>query len=548
MDIRRIFLVPLLAAALVVFFATVDSVGAQQESALDLTVKISRIESLLDRIDAMAAETQPEGGQSPSMMLRGMIQGTDWIDPQRPVVIGIEMVNGKFAAAALVPFSRPNENFARSFNAMSAPDHYIVPLPPGKPLSLSDAALASLVSTSGVRPESSVSVEIAAKRLLQKAEPTLRKRIAEIEIPPQTTSAAPKIAAEDVRTLLEGMIDLGRQVQSFSFGGDIFAEQFRFISETRAVAGSQMARLFSSGASVARVGELASDHQVRFKTRAYDIAGAVEMFADIIGPVYRKIGIDFAGLTEIASHFTGESAGGASYGADGVQFEMITVLTEQAAETDFLGKVYLPWVESYSRQMAATLSSLLGSEVPEIYRRTPDSTVAGVRVVGGRHTQPLFAADPAAGIPETTMTTEVRIAQIGELLLFAPDDRRMASLIQEARAMAPAPEQGPHMRVQIDMAAYFNGLMAMLPPSERPQIELPDTSSMESTLTFSGTRAIARATMKGAGIADMAAAAQAAKAAGPVMAAQAGRKSHQTGARGCCLGTFAPGERSGSLV
>ncbi|MGD8367864.1 MAG: tetratricopeptide repeat protein [Desulfobacterales bacterium] len=516
MDTRRSILTPLLAAVLTLFLAVVPSAGAQQDSALDLTVKISRLEQILGQIDEMAAKTNPSS-QPPSMILRGMLQGTDWIDSQRPIVIGAELVGGQTVAAALIPFNRPNDDFAAAFNAKTAPDHYIVSLPPGRPLALSDAALASLVSASGIPSASALFFEVSAKQLLKKAEPTIRQRIAAVEIPPQRGTAGPDITTKDVRSMIEAMLNLGRQVETFSVGLDLQAEQFRFVAETQAAAGSEMAALFSSGASIARLGEIGDEHQIRIKTLAYDLKGAVDLFADVFGPLYQKIGIDFGGLTEMAGNFTGEAVGGMSYGTDGVQFEMIAVLEDAAAKTNFLDDVYLPWMETYSRLLAATYADILGTDIRKVYQRTPDSTVSGIRVAGGRHWQPMPPADPYSAGEPTMITTDVRIAQIKELVLFAPNDARMASLIDAAETMAPSPAgQSPQMRVRIDLAAYFQGLMSLMPELGKPSVQIPNAASMETAVTFAANRAIARTTMNTAGFADLVAAAQAARPAVPV--------------------------------
>ena len=524
MDTRRLFLVPLLAAALALFPAMVPAAAAQQESTLDVTVKIGRIDQLLNRIDTMAAETQPAGSQPPSMMLRAMLQGTDWIDPQRPVVIGIEMVGDQFSAAALVPFSRPNDNFAAAFNAMPAQDHYIVSLPPGNPLALSDAALASLVSASGVRPQSSISIEVAAQRLLQKASPMLNQRVAQMEIPTQPSPAGPKISGDEVRGIFEGLMQLGRQINTFSLGFDLDSGPFRFTTEAQAVAGTDLEALFSSGASTARLKKLTTGHHIQLKTHAYDIDRAVGLLSDLFGPLYQKLGIDIGRLAGITKHFTGESVGGFSYGADGVQLEMIAVLTGDAAKTDFIEEVYLPWMEDYSRQMTATLSNLYGTSIPQIHQRTKDTTVSGVRVAGAVQRQPFPTTEAGSTGPMTTITTEVRIAQIEDLILFAPNDNRMASLISAAKTMnRTATEPGPHIQIQVDLAAYFQGLMAMLPELEGEAFGLPQTARMETSLTLAGGRAVSQVTVMGAGLADLAAAAQAAKATGPAMADAGGR-------------------------
>jgi tetratricopeptide (TPR) repeat protein len=368
-------------------------------------------------------------------------------------------------------------------------------------------------------------VEVAAQRLLQKAEPMLKQRIAQMEIPTQSSPAGPSISGDEVRGIFEGLLALGRQTKTFSLGFDLDTGPFRVTSETQAVPGTDLAALFSSGASTARLKKLATGHQIQLKTHAYDIDRAVGMLSDLFGPLYQQLGIDIAGLAGIAGHFTGETVGGFSYGADGVQLEMIAVLDGTAAKSDFIEKVYLPWMEDYGRQMTASMSNLYGTSVPQIYQRTEDSTVAGVRVAGAIFRQAFPTTEAGSAGPMATIATKIRIAQIEDLILFAPDDNRMASLINAAKNMnTKRTEPGPHIRFEVDLAAYFRGLMAMLPELEGEAIRLPQTARLETTLTLAGGRAVSQLTMRGAGIADLAAAAQAAKTTGPAMAG-AGRKS-----------------------
>ena len=54
----------------------------------------------------------------------------------------------------------------------------------------------------------------------------------------------------------------------------------------------------------------------------------------------------------IGSRFTGETAGGMTFGKDGTRFEMIAVLKEADKNGDFLTKVYLPWLMKYGEDMS----------------------------------------------------------------------------------------------------------------------------------------------------------------------------------------------------
>jgi hypothetical protein len=86
--------------------------------------------------------------KSPTAMLRAMLQGTDWIDPRRSVVMALQLQETQPLAVVLIPFKKPNEIFKSMFNAASGPNHYLVPLPPGQDINFSTEAETILLAES----------------------------------------------------------------------------------------------------------------------------------------------------------------------------------------------------------------------------------------------------------------------------------------------------------------------------------------------------------------------------------------------------------------
>ncbi len=143
----------------------------------DILIKIHRIEHTLNRIDSMAQSGTAPSVQPPSMFIRAMLQGTDWIDSNRLIVIGLWFkdlqVGQKPMMAALIPFAKPNDTFKMTYNAVSGNDYYILPLPLGTVDPVTGRMELGLVAGSKSkpdRPEGIVSLEIAAAQLLEKAD------------------------------------------------------------------------------------------------------------------------------------------------------------------------------------------------------------------------------------------------------------------------------------------------------------------------------------------------------------------------------------------
>lgn len=122
---------PFLSVLLIVFFIFTSCTGANAEENSsdrpDIVIKISRLRQALEIIDKMAAADMDQPTVAPSFFLRSVLFGTDWIDPNRPIVIGINYENMTAGAqplmAALVPFVRKNDDFHISYGAIAKMDH-----------------------------------------------------------------------------------------------------------------------------------------------------------------------------------------------------------------------------------------------------------------------------------------------------------------------------------------------------------------------------------------------------------------------------------------
>ena len=127
-------------------------------------------------------------------------------------------------------------------------------------------------------------------------------------------------------------------------------------------------------------------------------------------------------------------------------------------------------------------------DVGPIFSRTQDSTVAGHKVVGLRaqlFLSPMPSADDDAPLAADLMRYDVRTAVVGNLLLVAPDDARMAEMIKTAKTLRKKTSQGPLMTVEIDVARYLSSLARFIPGHSIDPNSIPDLGLM-SIVTEAG--------------------------------------------------------------
>jgi tetratricopeptide (TPR) repeat protein len=256
----------------------------------------------------------------------------------------------------------------------------------------------------------------------------------------------------------------------------------------------------------------------------------MQMLGASFGSLYRQMGFDFDELAEMAKSFTGEMAGGMAFEPEGLRFETLSVLHPGVDGTLFLESVYLPWFERYNRRMAETLQARSGRPVAPLYERTPDTTVGGQRVIGVRTR---FSALSPSGDPMAApwlgdgQSYETRLAAMGDLVLMASSDALIGDLIVAAATLESSPAKGPMASLDMDLAAYVQGLSQALAPGSGPLSAAGDLGPMIMQADFDNGRATSRTTFRPNDLQQLAAvftalAAQSAAAAGETGTAATG--------------------------
>ena len=481
----------IISTLIVIFIVLTSGIPAsaqsQESGRPDIVVKISRLPEALDLIDKLAAADNSQPTASPSFFLRSLLFGTDWIDPNRPIVIAInytDMPSGaQPAMAALVPYVRKNDDFHISYSAVSKMDHYLVPLPPKAGAVVPDQMAYHLAEAAREKPTGFLSATIAASQLLTKADTQIQKMLLDLEgkMTAQKGTSG-DISPEEVNNLLKNFIHIAKQLEFFSMGMDLSESELTIFSDALALKETALAKLFTRGreSRFSRMGTYSPAGDIRFTSASYDIQGMLDFFNTAFGEFYKAIGLDLASMEKVIAYFTGEMAGGLSLTDAGMAVEMIAVLKNDSTnDPDFLESVYLPWIMDYGRQMAAVYNQQTPkTKITNIFSKTQESTVNGNNVHGIACKIP-FAVP---GRDPKTFSVRLRATQMGDLLIAAPDDKTLSELMAKAKTLEKQPTAGPLMRMEIDLGAYLKSVQSMIPdPEARMPFNMENLGSLVYT-------------------------------------------------------------------
>jgi len=467
------------------------SIGIEEASKhkFEALVKISRLDQGLNLIDEIAGQDPARAAGSPSMMLKGMLQGLDWIDSTRLIVLGVSATNQKLAGFALIPFKKENHSFQASFNAHTGPDYYIVAVPPRPETSVAPAVEAALAGISRTKSKEMLSIELAVGKILEKSDQKIQEFLKK---KPHTSQNRKSdgfgLTPQDAKAMMENLLQTGRQLETFAFGIDVQEDVFSGFIEAVPVKQSRLSKIFASPGDTELLGAYRPNMPVSFRSRSFNLSGFYGLMQQIFGKLYEKLGISFSEFMEIGDSFTGEAAGGMAVEKDGTRFEMIVVLKERGkGNDDFLEKVCMPWLIGYGENMTKQIEKQLGKKVGKLFQRSTDTTVSDQKVLGVRFQQFHFPTGggfvklPEGGKPgrfETRMTT------LGNFLLLASDDKAIQRLIEVAGAFKENPAKGPAMIVDVDIAAYLEALKKLMPAFPGKDQPLPEMGNAVMKIDF----------------------------------------------------------------
>jgi len=463
------FLLPLICAQ--------PTFAQASQAAPDVVLKITQLDNILETVDRVSEAVPRQNQSSPSTLLRSMLMGTSWIDPDRAIVSAAFLKKDPTQqpdAAALIPFKKPNDDFQMNYNAVAGSDYYIVSLPPGQGGMVSDRMEEALVAASLKPPDGLISLGLAASQMIAKADPQIQNMLQSLEqkLPPEAADTG--MSPQQVKQMLANLIDTGKQLQTVTIGLDMTAEEFAFFMNAKAFDDVGLAAALDVEKTKAPLilADYQPGYQMNFRAQPYNINAVMDFFDKNFGPVYDQMGLDFGKIKEMTRYFSGEMAGGASFGKEGLDLEVIAVFDEsKEIPKNYLDSVYLPWMLNYGKTMAAYVSQQSPDvQIDNFFESMAPSTVAGQSVVGLKGKMPV---DMQA--EQNALTFQLRMTRLENMLLTASDDQLLKKLIKKAKGLKKASVSGPLMQMDIDLAAYLSAINEFMPAQAKI-----DTSELQT--------------------------------------------------------------------
>ncbi len=437
------------------------------DQAPQLLIKIRDINQLMSDIEKLTPPDQGPAASQQIAMLRGMLQGTDWIDPGRSIVAGMVTGGPETRWIVMIPFLTANPNFQMAYGAIAGEDYYMTAFPPQPGFVLGPGVKEILLNASAAATASDLVVEAAASEFLTVAGPKFAAAIQNRAASQAASGGQTVMNAQETQAMLDNFLATFKQVKTLRLGLDLSDTFFTLQLDIDALPDTFLAGLLTDQGDNTRLAGYQTESPFRFRTRSYNVSGMMQLMGSGLGQVYRQMGLDFEELAEMTKSFTGEMAGGMQLAPSGTVYEMVYVFQPGVDGRAFIADVYLPWFERYNRQMAAFVAQQSGQPLATIYERTADSTVAGTKVIGVKTN---FAAMVPPGAENTPLLTdgqqifETRLAAVGDLMLITSDDARMEKLVATVRGLQDAPAQGPMARFDMDLGTFMADLRNLMPP------------------------------------------------------------------------------------
>jgi hypothetical protein len=416
------------------------------------------------------------------------------------MVLGVVIKDPQPTAAALIPFRQPNEAFQSMYGATLEKDYYLLTLPPGQPVVISAAFKTALNTASRGKGKSFIDLEVGLRQLMAKGEQQIQQMLIQMENMPENPEMQDMpISPRDIREMMEDMLETARQLETFSLSIDLTKDKLSILTEARAASGTELAKAFVASTGVSVLGNFKSRHDLNFRSRSYDYTGLVVVLDKTFGSIYKKMGIDFSEISEIMGHYTGEMAGGMSFGKDSFQFEGIDVLKDPQKADTFIENVYLPWIEKFSQTMVEKLGELSGEKIENPFMRAKTSTVAGYKVYGAKFKMPDFPnAGEGVDFPQPKALKEFqwRFTTVDRYFIYATDDKLLAKMIKKAKILKPKSVNGPLIAVDLDFGSYLQFIKSMVPESAGFDQPIPRLGRVYLTYDFKNGKALSSSSMK----------------------------------------------------
>jgi hypothetical protein len=436
-----------------------------------LLIKIRNIDEFLNNIEKLIPRAQGSGSLLPTAMARGMLQGTDWIDPQRSIVAGMVSKDARSKWVILIPFRSANPKFQSVTGAIAGEDYYLATFPPEPGFTVNPAIKESLLSASAAAATGSLVIEAAVGQLLDAAEPQLSAAMKNMPTLPQVQKGQSGMSPQESLEIVTGMLKTLRQAETLRFGLDLSGDILTLQLDIDARPNTPLASALIDSGGDSRLMNYPIDAPLQFRSRAYDKTGMIGLLGSSLGSFYRRIGLDFDRIGEMTKYFTGETASGMKISSDGFVVETISVLQPGINGEAFLSNTYLPWLENVSLQMSNLAAQQTGKPAAPLYKRTADSTVAGIKVMGVKaNVNAIIPPEQQQAGIFKNLAFEMRIAAVGDMMFAASSDAKLESLITRSRGLTKSPAHGPAIRVDLKIGELFKSIQSLSPSAKGPAV------------------------------------------------------------------------------
>jgi hypothetical protein len=462
-----------LTAGLIAATAMAQEVTDQKPQ---LLIKIRNVDQLLKDVEKLISSVQrTNANPQPTAVFRSLLQGGDWIDKQRSIVVGVTLSEPKPKVVALIPFSTANPAFQAMTSAVTGENYYLAAIPPAPGVSAGPVLTNALLKASAEPSEGTIVIEAAMSTLLDRLEPQMTAALKNIPASPPLQPGPAAITPQESMEIVTGMLKTLRQAETVRYGIDMTGDVFTLLFGIDALPGTPMADMLSDPHAESRLMDFPIDMPLQIHSRSHNVGGLFNLMGPGLGSFYRRIGLDLDKMSEVIKNLTGETAGGISISSKGLAQEFIYVLRPGVDGDSFIANTYLPWLENHSGlQLAALASPQTGKPPVRLYERTADSTVAGIKVRGVKVN---LAAILPAGNQQPAIfknqAMEFRLAAAGDLMFVAGNDAGLESLIARSRSLKKSPAQGPTVRLDVALAPFVKGIQS-LSPSALTSAALPE--------------------------------------------------------------------------
>ncbi len=485
------------AGLVAVFITTASEAQQEDDQRLILLIKIGNINQFLSDAEKLMPPNPASKATQQLGMLRGMLQGTDWIDPERSIVAGLVLRDTKINWVAMIPFRAANASFQKAFSAIAGDDYYMMTFPPQQEFVVSPVVEESLINTSIATTASNLVVEAAIGKLLDMVEPQMEALFKKMEASQSTQTGQSEMSPQQIQAMLGGMLKTFRQVEILRLGLDVSDDIFTLQFDIDALPNTFLAGVLIDLGGNTRLMDYQIDMPLQFRSRAYNMSGAMELQGSVYGQVYRQMGIDFDEMVEITKSFTGEMAGGMKVSSDGIAWKMISVLKPGIVGEDFVQNTFLPWFERYNLQVSDLVKKQTGKSQAPLYERTTDSVVAGLKVMGVKmNLDAMIPPDEKETNPFNNQLFEMRMAAAGDLMFIASDDAKMEDLINRTHSLVQSPAQGPFAWFDMDLGSFIQDIRSMKPSGDASAVWPDDLGNLTMRAEMQGGSLATRTSFK----------------------------------------------------